>query len=141
MGSVLAAAFSVCLAGAVSAGTVDYRLRVRNSSAAECGVTGIAGVALLDARGRALPTRARFAGPRGWLTAVLVPLGPGRSAALTTRLSSGVPGEPRRVAGCGRPAAGLRVLPSGGGSLVVAISPPTPVCEHGSLRLTAFTAA
>jgi hypothetical protein len=123
------------------AGTVDYRLRVRNSSAAECGVTGVPGLALLDARGRPLPTRATFAGPRGSLTAVLVPLGPGRSAALTARLSSGAPGEPRSVAGCERPAARLRVLPSGGGSLVVAISPPTPVCGHGSLRLTAFTAA
>jgi hypothetical protein len=106
-------------------------------------VTGIPGLALLDARGRALPTRATFGGPAGSLTAVLVPLEPGRSAALTARFSPDVPGpgELQSGAGCERPAARLRVLPSGGGSLVVAVSPPTPVCEHGSLRLTAFAVA
>jgi hypothetical protein len=138
--AMLTGTFSV-VPGSAAAGTVDYRLRVRNSSAPECGVTGVPGPSLLDARGRVLETRARFAGPRSSPTAVLVPLGPGRGAALTARLSSGVPGEPPSVAGCERQAAGLRVLPSGGGPLVVAASPPTPVCEHGSLRLTASTAA
>jgi hypothetical protein len=141
-GAMLTGSFSV-IPGSAGAGTIAYRLRVRNSSAAECGVTGIPGLALLDARGRALPTRATFGGPPGSLTAILVPLGPGRSAALTARFSPDVPGpgEPRAGAACERPAATLRVLPPGGGSLVVAISPPTPVCEDGSLRLTVFTAA
>jgi Protein of unknown function (DUF4232) len=129
--------------GSAGAGNILYRLRVANSSRAECGVTGIPGLALLDAHARPLPTRALASGSAGARTAVLVPLRPGGSAMLTARFSPDVPGPGEPVAGgpCERTAARLRVSPAGGGSLVVGVSPPTPVCEHGSLQLTVFVAA
>ena len=129
--------------GSAGAGNIVYRLRVRNSSGAECGVTGIPGLALLDAHARPLPTHTLASGRAGARMAVLVPLRPGSSATLTARFSPDVPGPGEPVTGgpCERTAAGLRVSPAGGGSLVVAVSPPTPVCEHGSLQLTVFAAA
>jgi hypothetical protein len=33
------------------------------------------------------------------------------------------------------------VTANGGGTFVVPITPPTSVCEHGSLRMTLYTAA
>jgi hypothetical protein len=141
-GSMLTGSFGV-IPGSAGAGNIVYRLRVRNSSSAECGITGIPGLALLDAHARPLPTRALASGPAGSRTAVLVPLRPGGSALLTARFSPDIPGpgEPETGGPCERTAARLRVSPAGGGSLVVAISPPTPVCEHGSLQLTVFAAA
>jgi len=127
--------------GSAGAGNIVYRLRLANTGGAPCFVTGLPGVTLLDARGGKLPTRARFAGRPGMLTAVMVPLRPGSgSATLTARFSPDVPGPGEPVAGrqCERPAYKLRVSPSGGGSVVVPISPPTPVCEHGGLQLTNF---
>ena len=96
---------------------------------------------LLDAAGHKLPTSQSFAGRPGMLTAVMVPLTPGKgTATLTARFSPDVPGPGEPVAGrqCERTAYKLRVAPSGGGSVVVPISPPTPVCEHGGLQLTSF---
>ena len=107
-----------------------------------CFVTGLPGVALLDATGRRLPTSARFVGRPGMLTAVMVLLGPrSGTATLTARFSPDVPGPGEPVSGrqCERTAYKLRVSPSGGSSVVVPISPPTPVCEHGGLQLTTFT--
>ncbi len=128
--------------GSAGAGNIVYRLRVRNSSGAECGVTGIPGLALLDAHARPLPTHALASGPAGARAAVPVPLRPGSSATLTARFSPDVPGPGEPVTGpCERTAARLRVSPAGGGSLLVAVSPPSPVCEHGSLQLTVFAAA
>ena len=141
-GSMLTGSFQV-IPGSAGAGNVVYRLRVRNRSAAACGVTGIPGLELLDAHAHPLPTRALTSARVGSATAVLVPLRPGRSAMLTARFSPDVPGPGEPVTGgpCELTAARLRVSPAGGGSLTVAVSPPTPVCEHGSLQLTAFTAA
>jgi hypothetical protein len=76
----------------------------------------------------------------GTLTAILVTLQPGSWATLTARFSPDVPGqgEPVTSGACEPTAFKLRVAPSGGGSVVVPISPVTPVCEHGSLQLTTF---
>jgi Protein of unknown function (DUF4232) len=141
-GSMLTGSFTV-IAGSAGAGNVAYRLRIRNSSAAECGVTGIPGLSLLDAHDHPLPTRALATGAPGSLTAVLVSLRPGGSATLSARFSPDVPGPGEPITGrpCERTAAKLRVSPAGSGLLIVAVSPPTPVCEHGSLQLTAFAAA
>ena len=76
--------------------------------------------------------------------AVLGPLVPGSgTATLTAGFSPDVPGPGEPISGsqCERTAYKLRVAPSGGGSVVVPISPPTPVCEHGSLQLTNFRRA
>ena len=123
------------------AGNIVYRLRVKNSSKATCGVTGIPGLTLLDAAGKKLPTHARFSGMPGTLSAVLVTLKPGATATLTARFSPDVPGPGEPVSGraCERTAYKLRVAPSGGGSVVVPITPATPVCEHGGLQISVFT--
>jgi hypothetical protein len=128
--------------GSAGAGNIVYRLRVQDTGQATCFVSGLPGVTLLDAAGRKLPTNSSFAGRPGTLTAVMVPLTPGTgTATLTARFSPDVPGPGEPTAGnqCERTAHELRVMPSGGGSVVVRILPPTPVCEHGSLQLTSFT--
>ena len=139
-GAMLAGSFKA-IPGSAGAGNIVYRLRVRDSGTRGCFVTGLPGVTLLDSSGHRLPTRAIFAGRPGTLTAVMVPLSPGGgSATLTARFSPDVPGPGEPVSGrqCERTAYRLRVSPSGGGSVVVPLSPPTPVCEHGSLQLTSF---
>jgi hypothetical protein len=76
------------------------------------------------------------------LTAVMVRLAPGRSARATARFSPDVPGPGEQVTGpCERTSTGLRVAPSGGGTLVAPITPATPVCEHGGMSLSVLTAA
>jgi hypothetical protein len=127
--------------GSPGAGNIVYRLRVKNGSTKTCGVTGLPGLTLLDAAGRKLPTHARFSGMPGALSAVLVTLTPGGTATLTARFSPDVPGPGEPVTGqaCEHTAYKLRVAPSGGGSVIVPISPATPVCEHGGLQITVFT--
>ncbi len=139
-GSMLTGTFRA-IPGSAGAGNIVYRLRVQNHSSAECGVTGLPRLTLLDASGRKLPTHTRFNGMPGSLTAVLVPLSPGGTATLTARFSPDVPGPGEAVVGrpCEQKAYKLRVAPSGGGSVVVPIAPATPVCEHGSLQLSVFT--
>jgi hypothetical protein len=128
--------------GSPGAGQITYSLGLRNRSAKTCFVSGIPGLALRDAEGRALPTHATFAGPRGMLSSVLVPLAPGRVATLTARFSPDIPGpgEPQTKA-CEPKATGLRVAVSGGGALIAPVSPPTAVCEHGSMQVTTLRAA
>jgi hypothetical protein len=142
-GAMLGGTFKV-IPGSPGAGNIVYRLRLKDTSSAACFVTGLPGVTLLDSAGHKLPTKSSFAGHPGMLTAVMVPLAPGTgTATLTARFSPDVPGPGEPVAGkqCEPTAYKLRVTPSGGGSVVVPISPPTPVCEHGSLQLTSFTGA
>jgi Protein of unknown function (DUF4232) len=127
--------------GSAGAGNIVYRLSLKNTSKSPCGVTGLPGLTLLDASGTKLPTHARFSGMPGALSAVLVTLKPGGTATLTARFSPDIPGPGEPVSGraCERTAYKLRVAPSGGGSVVVPISPATPVCEHGGLQITVFT--
>jgi hypothetical protein len=97
---------------------------------------------LLARNGSRLPTNAQPENP-GALTAVRVDLAPGRAAAATARFSPDVPGpgEGGVARQCEPTAYKLRVTPTGGGSLVVSVMPPTPVCSHGSMRLRALSAA
>jgi hypothetical protein len=124
------------------AGNIVYRLRVTNTSNKGCFVTGIPRVTLLDKAGRKLPTNARFGGKPGTLAAVVAPLAPGGAATLTARFSPDVPGTGEPVTKACEPTAyRLSVAPSGGGTAVVPVSPPTPVCEHGAMALTVFVTA
>ena len=138
-GSMLTGTFKV-IPNSAGAGNIVYRLRVTDHSSQACFVTGLPVVTLLNAHGRKLPTRASFVGRPGMLTAIIVPLTTGSSATLTARFSPDVPGPGEPISGrqCEPTAYKLRVSPSGGGSVVVPITPPTPVCEHGSLQLTSF---
>jgi Domain of unknown function (DUF4232) len=137
-GAMLAATFKA-IRGSAGAGNISYRLAVHNSSKQACFVTGLPTVTLLDSRGKALPTKTSFAGRPGILAAVMVPLKPGGAASLKARFSPDVPGPGEPVTGvCERTAYTLRVAPSGGGSTLAPITPPTAVCEHGSMSLTSF---
>ncbi|HEY4349054.1 MAG TPA: DUF4232 domain-containing protein [Gaiellaceae bacterium] len=138
-GSQLDGAFKG-IPGSAGAGNIVYRLRIVNTSTRACFVTGIPVLTLLDKNGRKLPTKGAFSGPRGALTAIVVPLAVGGHASLTARFSPDIPGPGESTSGpCEKTAYKLRVAVSGGGATTVPIVPPTPVCEHGSLQLSVFT--
>ena len=120
--------------GSPGAGGISYLLTLTNTSGSRCFVVGLPGLQLLDARGRALPTSVSPGRPG---PAVKIVVAPGGSASAQARFSPDVPGpgEPVLARQCEPTAHSLRVTPTGGGTLTVAVSPPTPVCEHGSLRL------
>ena len=125
--------------GSAGAGSISYRLTLTNVSAGACSLTGLPKAVLLSKTGKALPTRISPAF-RGGLTAVLLTLRRGRSAHAVARFSPDVPGvgEGRPGKPCEPVAYRLRVTPNGGGSTTVSILPPTSVCEHGSLRFSAY---
>ena len=124
--------------GSAGAGNIVYALRVKNTSAHTCYLTGIPGVTLLDRRSHKLPTHPRPSQP-GALTAVLVTLAPGKSTTATARFSPDVPGTGEQTIGqCEPKAYWLRVTPNGGGTFRAPIQPPTSVCEHGTLSFSAY---
>jgi hypothetical protein len=130
------------IAGSAAAGSVSYRLVLRNTSSRECAVTGLPLGRLLDGYGRSLPTHVRAAFP-GALTAVLVRLAPDAVTRATARFSPDVPGpgEPfkRGSRQCEPVAHFFRVTGQGGGTTTVRLNPVTPVCEHGALRFSAYS--
>lgn len=128
--------------GSAGAGQISYRLTVTNTSNAACFVSGMPQLQLLDAQGAALPTSVTAAQP-GQATAAKIVLQPSASATSDARFSPDVPGVGEGQAGkpCEPVAHQLQVTANGGGTFVVPITPPTSVCEHGSLRMTLYTAA
>jgi hypothetical protein len=139
-GGKLSGSFTV-VRGSAGAGNIVYKLRLRNASSAACFVTGIPRLRLLARNGSSLPTNAKPESP-GALTAVKVVLKQGKAAAATARFSPDVPGPGEGVMRrCEPTAYKLRVTPNGGGTVVVSVTPPTPVCSHGSMALRALSAA
>lgn len=125
--------------GSAGAGQITYALRLRNRSSRACFVSGLPRLQLLGRTGKRLPARVWPAHP-GALAAIRVLLAPGRYAVATARFSPDVPGVGEQVAGpCEPTAFRARVWPPGGGSgsFVVAMAPPTPVCEKGRLVFSA----
>ena len=55
-GNQLTGTFKV-VRGSAGAGNIVYRLRVKNMTAAICGVTGLPRLTLLDSAGKKLPTK------------------------------------------------------------------------------------
>ena len=136
-GAQLSGRFAL-IPGSPGAGNIGYRLTLRNVSTRTCTLTGLPHGRLLGKTGKPLPTTVVAAFP-GALTAVLVTLAPRASAHADARFSPDVPGPGEQHPGACEPVAyRLRVTPNGGGATTVAVSPPTPVCEHGSLRFTAY---
>jgi hypothetical protein len=127
--------------GSAGAGNIVYALRLQNVSAATCTLTGLPQLRLLSRTHKPLPTHPMAAHP-GQLTAILVRLAPMRWASASARFSPDVPGPGEPAAGkqCEPTASALRVSAPGGGSAVVPVKPPTPVCEHGGLQLSAYVA-
>jgi hypothetical protein len=72
--------------------------------------------------------------------AALIRLAPGQRTKASARFSPDVPGpgEPTTGRKCEPTAYRLRVTARGGGTTTVVVSPPTPVCEHGQLQLSAY---
>jgi hypothetical protein len=132
-GGELTGGFAV-IKGSAGAGQISYELTLTNSSTADCVVSGIPDVQLLDAAGNPLPTHAAAAQP-GTALAAKVVLKPGDSAYAQARFSPDVPGVGEQQSGpCEPKAARLRVSVNGPGSLEVPVQPPTPVCSQGALR-------
>ena len=122
------------------AGNIGYRLHVTNASPVACFVSGLAERAALSSAGHDLPTNV-VAAQAGQATAARIILQPGASASADARFSPDIPGgsEPSD-APCEPKSYTLRVG-FGGAPLDVAITPPTPVCEKGTLQFSLFTAA
>jgi hypothetical protein len=127
--------------GSAGAGQITYLLALRNRSQRACSVTGIPELQLLGRYGRTLPTHVAPARP-GIATAALITVKPGGYASVTARFSPDVPGpgEPVSARQCEPTAYKLRVRAQGGGSTVVPVVKPTPVCEHGSLVVSLYVA-
>jgi hypothetical protein len=141
-GAMLSGTFSV-ITGSAGAGNIVYALRLRNQTTKPCFVSGLAGLRLLGKTGRPLPTRVEPAFRQG-LTAVRVVLRPGARAKATARFSPDVPGPNEPTAGrqCEPTAYRARMTPPpGGGTLTAPVSPPTPVCSHGYMSLSALSPA
>ena len=139
-GGALRGSFRV-VPGSPGAGGISYALRLQNVSRATCFVTGIPAMQLLDRLGKSLPTNARPRFP-GELTAIMVRLAPGKAAKATARFSPDVPGVGEQHPGACEPTAyKLRATPTGRGSVVVPIQPPTAVCEHGTMSFSVLSAA
>jgi hypothetical protein len=136
----LAGVFAVVY-GSAGAGSISYDLRLQNHSSSKCFVSGIPGLRLLGKTGKALPTKVVPDKP-GALTAAKIILKPAGYAASTARFSPDVPGtgEPVSGAQCEPTAYSVKVAPAGGGSFLIPVKPPTPVCEHGRLVLTGLIA-
>lgn len=131
-GDDLSGSFDVQV-GSAGAGQITYTLRLTNSSAATCFVSGFPELQLLDAQGAALPTHAA---PEPGAAALRVRLQPGASTSFDARFSPDIPGTGEQQSGtCEATASTVRVTPAGGGTLDAPIAPPTPVCEHGAIRL------
>src|SRR5439155_17411387 len=79
---------------------------------------------------------------RGIAPAALITVTPGGYPSVTARFSPHVPGpgEPVSARQCEPTAYKLRVRAQGGGSTVVPVVKPTPVCEHGSLFVSLYVA-
>ncbi len=141
-GAQLSGRFKV-VPGSAGAGNIVYALRLTNRSGRTCFVSGLAGLRLLDSRGRPLPTKVEPAFRPG-LTAVKVILRRGGTARVDARFSPDVPGPGEPVAGrrCEPVAYRVRVTPPpGGGTLVAPITPPTSVCVSGQISLRALSPA
>ena len=122
------------LAGSAGAGHIVYLLTVTNVGRSACFVSGLPVVQLLDGNGKSLPTHVLAARP-GVATAARIVLAPGSTASARARFSPDVQGVGDQTTGACQPTAStLRVTPNGGGTLDVAIQPPTSVCEQGQLQ-------
>jgi hypothetical protein len=141
-GPQLAGTFAA-IPGSAGARNIVYALRARLVRGPTCFVSGLPRLQLLDRLRRPLPTKVTAAFQPG-LSAARVLLRPGRATKSSARFSPDVPGpgEPRAGTQCERRSYYVRVTPPPGrGTFVVPVRPPTPVCEHGRLSVTAMSPA
>jgi hypothetical protein len=138
-GAQLSGTFNV-VNGSAGAGQVEYLLTLRNTSSTSCYVFGLPQAQLLSASGAALPTH--VAASQSGSSGTRIVLAPGKSAVTQARFSPTVAGQGDNQSGACQPKAStLRVTPDGGGTVAAPISPPTSVCERGTLYFDEFAAA
>ena len=136
----LSGTFAV-IPGSPGAGQISYRLKLVNNGSSACFVSGLPSALLIDEQGGKLPTKVEAEAP-GTATAAKVVLQPQQAATADARFSPDVPGVGEPVAGSDcEPRAFTLHVTIGGGSVEAPIKPPTPVCEHGSLRFSLYSAA
>jgi Protein of unknown function (DUF4232) len=127
--------------GSAAAGSISYNLKLTNTSKRTCTIYGFAGMQLLDAKHAPLPTKVQW---NALAPKRLITLKPGASAAATDRFSPDVPGTGDNMtpgAACEPTAAFTEITPPDETTqLVATASPPTSVCERGTMSLTAFVA-
>lgn len=134
-GGQLAGTFAL-VPGSAGAGQIVYALTLKNTSSSPCSLRGIPTGTLLAATGAALPTHAN-AGGAGRTRRVV--LQPSASAVAQARFSATVAGQGDSQSGTCQPTAHtFQVTTSGGGVTDAAITPPTSVCEQGTLNFEAF---
>lgn len=136
--SQLSGTFQVAV-GSAGAGHVVYVLSLRNNSSTTCSVAGLPEMQLVSSSGQDLPTNVQADGSQ---PATEVDLGPGASAYSAAWFSPDVPGvgEPTDGYQCEQTAYTVAVGVTGGsGTVSVPVESPTPVCEHGSLPMTALS--
>src|SRR2546423_11679532 len=138
-GDAMSGSFKV-IPGSPGAGQISYRLRLKNDSPVSCFVSGLPIVQLLDQAGRDVPTNVQPARP-GTATAARIILQPGASAVADARFSPDVPGGTEQTDGPCEPKAYTLRVSLAGAPLDVSITPPTPVCERGTLSFSLYTAA
>lgn len=128
--------------GSAGAGQTSYRLTLTNTGATSCWLQGTPQVQLLGTTGAANPTDATAAPPVS-ANPPKISLAHGGSATADARFSPDVPGtgDKNQPGQCEDTSTVLRVTAPGGGTLDAPVQPPTPVCERGSLRFSAFAAA
>jgi hypothetical protein len=139
VGDAMSGIFAV-IPGSPGAGQISYRLHVNNDSPVACYVSGLPNVQLLDQAGKDLPTNVSPARP-GTATAARIILQPGDSAMADARFSPDVPGGSEQTDGPCEPKAYTLRVSLAGAPLDVPITPPTPVCERGTLSFSLFAAA
>jgi hypothetical protein len=133
MGTQLAGVF-VVVPGSAGAGQISYSLTVKNSSQIPCSVQGIPQGPLLGVGGTPLPTHVKSAGGGG--RRIVLP--PGASATAQARFSPDVAGTGDSQSGACQPAAHTFQLTASGGVTEASMTPPTSVCQQGTLNFEAF---
>jgi len=136
--SDLSASYTVVF-GSAAAGSISYNLRLTNTSMHQCTIYGYAGMLLLDANHKPLPTNVQR---DSLVPKRLLRLNPGGSAAATARFSPDVHGVGDNPGQACQPTAHYTEVtpPDETTQLVTAVSPPTSVCERGTMALSAFVA-
>ena len=122
--------------GSAGAGNIVYKLELKNVSHADCFVSGLPQVQLLDANRKELPTKTAPQQP-GTATAVKAIIAPGKSAAADFRFSPDVTGVGETGNPCEPQASILEVQAPV--QVDAKIDPPTSVCSHGAMQVTVFS--
>jgi hypothetical protein len=125
-------------AGSAGAGTITYTLTLINTSSDPCMVNGTPVGILLDNSGQTLPTNV-LPVPAAQGSAQPVVLQPGDDANADARFSPDVAGTGDAQTGRCQPVAHVfQVTAGGGGTVDAPITPPTSVCERGTLSFRPF---